>query len=82
MHQSLPADLDFAACDRGMVGAWSEAGTEEPSRTLQGPGELDDVYILDVQGVRVVVTAAWFPSSAAPILTELEGMLDSLTIEP
>ena len=82
VHQSLPADLDFGACDRGIVGAWSEAGTEEPSRTLQGPGELDDVYILDVEGVRVVVTASWFPSSAAATVAELQGMLDSLTIEP
>jgi hypothetical protein len=82
VHQSLPADLDFTTCDLGMVGAWSEAGTEEPSRTLQSPGELDDVYIVDVEGVRVVVTASWLPSSAAATVTELEGMLDSLTIEP
>lgn len=82
VHMSLPADLDFAGCDRSMVGAWSEAGVEEPSRTLQAPGELDDVYILDVEGVRVVVGAAWLPTSAAATVAELQGMLDSLVIQP
>jgi hypothetical protein len=82
VHMSLPADLDFADCDLAEVGAWSEANEQGPSRTLQAPGELDDVYIVDVGGVRVVVTGAWMPTSAAADVAELEGMLDSLTIQP
>ena len=82
VHMSLPADIDFAACDQGMVGVWTEAGSDAPSRNLQGPGELDDVYILDVEGVRVVVGAAWYPSTPAATVAEIEGMLDSLVIQP
>lgn len=82
VHMSLPADLNFADCDGSQVGAWSEPGAEAPSRTLQSAGELDDVYILDVEGVRVVVSVAWMPTSDAADVAELQGMLDSLTIQP
>jgi hypothetical protein len=82
VHMSLPADLDWADCDLAQVGAWSEAAEQGPSRTLQSPGELDDVYIVDVEGVRVVVTDAWMPTSAAADVAELEAMLDSITIQP
>jgi hypothetical protein len=39
-------------------------------------------YILDVEGIRVVVTVAWMPASPAADVAELEGMLESLTIQP
>lgn len=80
---STPSDINFADCDLSIFGTWTEAGSEEPSRYSQGPGQLEDVYILDVDGVRAVLDASYFPErSAAADLAELEGLIASLAIEP
>jgi hypothetical protein len=82
VRMSVPADINFADCDNGQFGSWVEAGSDNPSRYAQGPGQLEDVYILDVGGVRVVIADNYFPTSAAADLADLQEILASLTIQP
>jgi hypothetical protein len=82
VRMSVPADINFADCDDRLFGTWTEAGSDAPSRYAHGPGELDEVYIVDVSGTRVVIDAAHMPFTSAAELAELEGMVASVEIHP
>jgi len=82
VKMKVPSDISFSDCDKGLFGSWSEAGSNDPSRYHHGPGEIDDVYIINVEGTRVVIDAAHMPSTAAEELAELEGMVASIDIQP
>ena len=86
---SVPDDMDydesktssdgFVDCDLGQFRTWnSPAGTDV--RGQQGPGQRDDVYILDVNGTRVVVNVAYFPDLQQPQMGELESIVQSMRI--
>jgi hypothetical protein len=56
-------------------------------QTSQGPrmaiaGEHDQVWILDVDGVRLVIDAFSFPDTPVAALTELRQIVESMQIEP
>ena len=48
----------------------------------QGPDNVWDVWILDVDGDRVVVVATYFPGTSADNLAEQQAIVDSIVIEP
>jgi hypothetical protein len=60
-------------------------GTTEPGgaegRYYQGPTQIEEVWILDVDGVRQVVTASYFPETSAADRAEQQAMIDSISIE-
>lgn len=72
---TVPADISLADCDGGQFYSWE-------GRFHQGPGQHDDVYILDVDGTRLVIDALSFPGSSATDRAELQQMLDTIQIEP
>lgn len=82
VRMSVPVGINFADCDSGQFASWSEAGSDLPSRYHQGPGQLDDIYILDVEGVRVIIDVSWFATTPAAELAELEEVVATLTIQP
>ena len=51
---SVPDDINFADCDDGQFQSWE-------GRTHQEPGQIDRLYILDVDGQRVVIDAHFHP---------------------
>jgi hypothetical protein len=79
---SVQTEINFADCDGGLFASWSEAGSDAPSRYAHGPGEVEDVYIIDVDGTRVVIDAAHMPLTSAAELAELDGMVASVDIRP
>jgi hypothetical protein len=48
----------------------------------QGPSHLWRLWILDVEGVRVVIQSADFPGTSAQHQAELQAIVDSIQIEP
>ena len=46
------------------------------------PGERDQVWILDVDGQRLVIDAPQPPSQTAAAKAEVQGVLDSIRIAP
>ena len=75
---SIPADLDATTCDDGVLGLWeSTAGM----RTI-APGTTIQVYVAEVDGVTVVVTAGYHPEDATPdLLAEIDSMLATLRVD-
>jgi hypothetical protein len=72
---TVPADAVFADCDQGEFRSWD-------GRYHQGPGQRDDVYIVDVEGFRLVIDALSYPGSSEDDLRELQQLLDTIQIEP
>jgi hypothetical protein len=54
----------------------------EPGIYAQGPNALWRIWVLDVDGVRVVVRGDSFPGTTPQIHAQLQGIVDSIQIEP
>jgi hypothetical protein len=51
-------------------------------RYYQEAGQIEEYWLLDVEGTPVLVEASWFPESPEADLTDLTAVLDSLVITP
>ena len=47
-----------------------------------GPGEIEEFWILDVDGSRLVIIAGWTPDAPEELIGEMRVVLDSIQIEP
>ena len=54
----------------------------EPGIYAQGPNDLWRIWVLDVDGVRVVVRADSFPGTSPQVQAQLAAIVDSIQIEP
>lgn len=75
VKMTVPTDAVFTDCDSGEFRSWD-------GRYHQGPGQQDDVYIVDVEGFRLVIDTLSYPGSSAADLEKLQQMLDTIQIEP
>jgi hypothetical protein len=78
----VPNDAEFADCDQGNFASYGEAGRSEPSRHHQGPGQVDELWVLDVDGAIVILDAMHRPNTPAGLIEELRGIAESATFEP
>lgn len=69
----LPSDV--ASCDNGEFYPWVG------SIFAQGPDNRWDVWILDVEGDRIVVFGTYFPGTSAEDRAEQQAIIDSIVIE-
>ncbi len=75
---SVPEDLDLATCDDGEFRSWPPARGRD-ARSHQGPGQVDEVFIIDLgRRRRAVVDAAYFPDADSGELAELHRIVASL----
>jgi hypothetical protein len=72
----IPSNLDFATCERGQYWIW------DPGPWAQGPGNRWDVWILDVDGTRVVILGHDFPGTSATDQIQIQDVVSSIVIEP
>ena len=77
-YLELTADGTLGDCALPGFRAWT-AGTEFRESP---PGERDRLWILDVDGTRLMVDIAWPPNASAEDVAELETVIESLRIEP
>jgi hypothetical protein len=54
----------------------------EPGIYAQGPNHLWHIWVLDVDGIRVVVRADTYPGTTAEVQAQLTAIVDSIQIEP
>jgi hypothetical protein len=80
----FPAAFDPATCETGSYEAWLSVDPETRGRTARswyGSGSVDRIWILDVEGHRVLVNAYQEAGASAEALAAADSMLDSLEIE-
>jgi hypothetical protein len=71
---TVPTDIDLAECWSGQFRSWD-------GRWHQGPGQVDRIYILDVDGQRVVIDAHFLPGASDAVRAEQQAIVDSIQLE-
>lgn len=75
-YVDLQVPADISACD--VYWPWEGGG----GIYAQGPSHQWHLWILDVEGVRVVVQATDYPATSAQHQSELQAIVDSIQITP
>jgi hypothetical protein len=74
----VPEDADFNECDSGTFGSWGVPGSDEsPFRYHQDPGQIDKLWIVDVDGTVVVIDTAHYEGTPQSVVDELEAIVES-----
>jgi hypothetical protein len=80
--------MDFSACDKDeAVGdnpfkSWTAAaGSLNSERYQQGPGQVDRLWIVDVDGERLVIDAMYMPTTEAKDRDELWQVMESIRFD-
>jgi hypothetical protein len=80
---SIPDDLDYTTCDEGDFGRWQPvADPEHYGPFTYGNGQHDTVYIIDVDGTRLVIDTNYLPGTPAASVAELEQLVASIRVVP
>jgi hypothetical protein len=75
LEWSVPADILFSDCDGGMFKSWTDAGGD---RYQQGPGQVDQLWILDIEGRRLVIDATYLAGATEQDRAELAKVVNSI----
>ena len=78
---SVPADLDLTTCDRGQFRSWTEWDVVDGANFHNAPGQIDVVYMVDVDRRTLVIDASHMPLTSEGDLAELEAILASMIID-
>jgi hypothetical protein len=63
---------------RGYFESWTGDGTGGTDRYQQGPGQVDRLWILDVEGRRLVIDANYRPGSTDHDRANLQRVVNSI----
>ena len=82
IEYSAPADFDHTSCDEGVYSRWQPAGSTDWGGWVEGAGQHNAVYIIDVDGQRLVIDTMYLPAASAADIAELEQIVASIRFEP
>jgi hypothetical protein len=82
----VPDDAVFSECEAGEQGPefgtyQLEAVQDRPSRYHQGPGQIDDLWIVDVEGSIVIIDAMYRSDTPLETVEEMRALVESATFE-
>lgn len=77
LRWSVPEKIDFRRCGQGYFESWTAKGWSS-DRYQQGPGQVDRLWILDVNGQRLVIDAAYMPEATGRQRAELDRIVHSI----
>jgi hypothetical protein len=77
----VPADLDISTCDKGEFRSWTVWEVVDSADSHYAPGQLDAVYMVDVDRRPLVIDASHMPATSPADLAELKAILASMIID-
>jgi hypothetical protein len=77
----LTTPTGFVDCEEGEIRTWTFAPGEDDYRSVE-PGQHNQLWILDVDGVRLVLDVSYTPDATAQDRAELLQIVESIRIEP
>jgi hypothetical protein len=80
LEWSVPVDIHFSDCDGSSLRSWTASNGGD--RYQQGPGQVDRLWILDIEGSRLVIDVTYMPAASSPDQAELGKVADSITFKP
>ena len=81
LRWSVPSHVNFGACTQGYFESWTANGWAS-DRYQQGAGQVDRLWILNVNGQRLVIDAAYMPWATPRQRAELDRVVHSITFLP
>lgn len=78
----VPDDASFGSCDSGVfctIARESVAREGGCQRFHQGPGQIDKLWIVDVDGLPVIIDGAWYDETPSEHVDEIEAIVASTT---
>jgi hypothetical protein len=79
---NAPREEEFADCDNSIFATYGLDSDESvDTRNAQGPGQIDELWILDVNGSIVILDGAYSPATPADVVEELRALAESATFE-
>lgn len=76
----VPEDAVFTDCDRGEFRTLVEVPSDG-ARFHQAPGQIDEVWVVDVDGTLVFFDAGYFAATPAEYVEEMRAMVESATFD-
>lgn len=76
-----PPALDIATCDLGRYKAWTDLADPNGGNWNHENGQLDVVYVVDVDGVTVVIDSWYGENTSLQDLGELETLFEAMVID-
>ena len=76
----MPETLLFSDCDDGKFATLGVAG-EDPGLWAQGPGEIDELWIVEVDGRIALLEGVYYVRTPQNVLDDLHAILDSATFD-
>lgn len=77
----VPDDAKFSDCDQGYFGSWGVDTESTPARYHQDPGQIDKLWILDVNGELFVIDTAYYAGTPQVVVDELAAIAESATFK-
>jgi hypothetical protein len=77
----VPVQLDIATCDRGEFRRWTEVGLADHANSRYASGQIDWVYVVDVDRAPLVIDALHLPATSREDLAELGAILASMIVD-
>ena len=74
----VPDDARFMDCDEGNFSTLGVAG-EDPALYAQGPGEIDEIWIVDVNGRIALLEGGYYADTPQHAVDELHAIVRSAT---
>ena len=78
---SVPASLDISTCDDGEFRSWTGRSIEEGANSHNTPGQLDSIYLVDLDRRPLVIDTSHMPATSEADLAEVEAILGSMIID-
>jgi hypothetical protein len=80
LEWSVPGEADFSECDTNDYVSWTAKGWAS-ERYQQAPGQVDQLWIVGVEGVRLVINAFYMPWTTGADREELQEVVESIRFE-
>jgi hypothetical protein len=75
-------DFFWPDCNEGLLRTWIAPVLSFAFWGYSSPQQTEDFWILDVEGIRLMISATWSPDSPPQDVTEMQAVLDSIEIVP
>ena len=76
----VPDDAVFDGCDLGDFTSYGVTG-DEPTRYHQGPAQIDEFWIVDVDGSIAVLDATYRADTPDQLIEDMRGIVESATFD-
>ncbi|GAA6525577.1 hypothetical protein [Intrasporangium sp. DVR] len=78
---SVSAALDLDSCDQSQFRSWTGRNAATTANTHHAPGQVDVVYLVDLDREPLVIDVSHLPGTTAADLAEVDATLASMVVE-